>query len=414
MNIWIVSDGEPLPTDNDNVRLRRMGNLTRILDQQGHKVVWFSSNFDHYNKKFRSEEDKVENLYNRSKLLLLSTKGYKKNVSLKRFLHFKAFGQKFKHYAENLERPDLILCTMSPIEVALNVKEYSKKNKVPFIIDIRDLWPEIYYEVTPKISHPIIKLLVDKSKRSLSDVLKNSTAVTGVTNGFINYGLKISRLKPKKYDKHFHTAYPKFDLSYYNRRFDEYWSEYNLESNDFIVTFVGNFGKQFDLETLEEAIDKVNNSRIKFVLCGTGEKYDYFIDKYKDNKNVVLPGWVGKDEIASLIATSNIGVAPYKDSMNFRLNAPNKFGEYLSASLPILVSVSGIMSELLLENDCGYEYKSSDELVDLINKYYESDELQKKHAQNARGLFEQSFNAEKVYKDFSEYLEKVTLDFKSE
>ena len=63
--------------------------------------------------------------------------------------------------------------------------------------------------------------------------------------------------------------------------------------------------------------------------------------------------------------------------MNFRLNAPNKFGEYLSASLPILVSVSGIMSELLLENDCGYEYKSSDELIDLINKYYESDELQK-------------------------------------
>ncbi|QFR05597.1 hypothetical protein GA597_01225 [Staphylococcus haemolyticus] len=85
MKIWIVSDGEPLPTDSDNVRLRRMGNLTRILDQQGHKVVWFSSNFDHYNKKFRSEGDKVQNLYNRSKLLLLSTKGYKKNVSLKRF-----------------------------------------------------------------------------------------------------------------------------------------------------------------------------------------------------------------------------------------------------------------------------------------------------------------------------------------
>ena len=38
---------------------------------------------------------------------------------------------------------------------------------------------------------------------------------------------------------------------------------------------------------------------------------------------------------------------------------------------------------MLLENDCGYEYKSSDELIDLINKYYESDELQK-HAQNAR------------------------------
>ena len=58
MKIWIVSDGEPLPTDSDNVRLRRMGNLTRILDQQGHKVVWFSSNFDHYNKNFAQKEIK--------------------------------------------------------------------------------------------------------------------------------------------------------------------------------------------------------------------------------------------------------------------------------------------------------------------------------------------------------------------
>lgn len=42
---------------------------------------------------------------------------------------------------------------MSPIEVAQNVKEYSKKNNIPFIIDIRDLWPEIYYEVTLRASH---------------------------------------------------------------------------------------------------------------------------------------------------------------------------------------------------------------------------------------------------------------------
>ncbi|MCJ1655443.1 glycosyltransferase family 4 protein [Staphylococcus sp. NRL 16/872] len=407
MNIWIISDGEPLPTDSDNVRLRRMGNLTRILDQRGHKVIWFTSNFDHYNKKFRTESDEVKNLYNKSKLLLLSTKGYKKNVSLERYMHFKTFGQKFKHYANNLSKPDLILCTMSPIEVALNVKEYSKENKVPFIIDIRDLWPEIYYEVTPKISHPLINLLVDKSKRSLSRVLNSSNAVTGVTKGFVNYGLKISNLTPRKYDIPFHTAYPKFDLYYYKNRFEEFWGDYGLSREDFIVTFVGNFGKQFDLETLEEAIDKIQNLNIKFVLCGTGEKYDYFIDKYKDNKHVIIPGWVGKDEIASLIATSNIGIAPYKDSMNFRLNAPNKFGEYLSASLPILVSVSGVMSELLLENNCGYQYKSSNDLVNLINKYYETKKLQQEHAQNARDLFEKSFNAEKVYKDFSEYLETV-------
>ena len=146
------------------------------------------------------------------------------------------------------------------------------------------------------------------------------------------------------------------------------------------MTFVGNFGKQFDLETLEGAIDKLQNKEIKFVLCGTGEKYNYFVEKYNNNNNVIIPGWVGKDEIASLIATSNVGIAPYKNSMNFRLNAPNKFGEYLSASLPILVSVPGIMSELLNENNCGFEYESTEELIKLIENYYESKTLQNQHA----------------------------------
>mgnify|MGYP002717411460 FL=1 len=413
MNIWIVSDGEPLPTDNNNVRLRRMGNLTRILDQQGHKVIWFSSNFDHYNKNFRSKEDEVKNLYNRSKLLLLSTKGYKKNVSLARFMHFKAFGKKFKHYANALENPDLILCTMSPIEVAQNVKEYSKKNNIPFIIDIRDLWPEIYYEVTPRTSHFLVKLLVNNSKKNLKKVLNNTTAITGVTKGFVNYGLKISDLNERKYDIPFHTAYPKFDLESYKKRFNEFWGEYHLNEDDFIVTFVGNFGKQFDLETLEGAIDKLQNKEIKFVLCGTGEKYNYFVEKYNNNNNVIIPGWVGKDEIASLIATSNVGIAPYKNSMNFRLNAPNKFGEYLSASLPILVSVPGIMSELLNENNCGFEYESTEELIKLIENYYESKTLQNQHAKNARNLFEHSFNAENVYNNFGKYLEEIAVRFKT-
>ena len=41
MKIWIVSDGEPLPTDSNNVRVRRMGNLPKLFDQDGHIVISF-------------------------------------------------------------------------------------------------------------------------------------------------------------------------------------------------------------------------------------------------------------------------------------------------------------------------------------------------------------------------------------
>ena len=50
MKVWIVSTGEPLPIDGENVRLRRMGSLAEYLVKRGNEVVWFSSSFEHYKK----------------------------------------------------------------------------------------------------------------------------------------------------------------------------------------------------------------------------------------------------------------------------------------------------------------------------------------------------------------------------
>ena len=60
MKIWIVSVGEPLPTDGANVRLRRMGNLAAfIAENEENQVDWFSVSFEHYKKKQRVHKDTV-------------------------------------------------------------------------------------------------------------------------------------------------------------------------------------------------------------------------------------------------------------------------------------------------------------------------------------------------------------------
>ena len=110
--------------------------------------------------------------------------------------------------------------------------------------------------------------------------------------------------------------------------------------------------------------------------------------------NVVLPGWIEREQILSLMANAAVGVAPYIDSMNYRLNTPNKFGEYLSAGLPIAVSVSGEMERLLHQYECGCVYKSGNELISIIDRYYKDRALLFKHATNARMLYETLFNAD--------------------
>ncbi|PTJ02683.1 hypothetical protein BU046_11925 [Staphylococcus simulans] len=405
MKIWIISDGEPLPTDNENVRLRRMGNLANILSERGNEVVWFSSNFEHYNKQFRTDHDEVKSIKDNYKIVLLKTNGYKKNVSLNRLLHFKTFSDKFLRIASQLEKPDIILSTMAPIQASKAVQQYALEYEVPYVIDIRDLWPEIYYEVTPKLLHPLVKLLVEKNKKTLEEVLKNSTAIVGVTEKFLEYGLNIGKILKRSDDTVFHTAYP--DILDSNEKTKKYWNELGIENNDFIVTFVGNFGKQFDLKTLFKAIDLIDNKRMKFVLCGVGEKFNYYYEKYQSNPQVIMPGWVGKNEIATLLKLSSVGVAPYVDSINFRLNMPNKFGEYLSASLPILVSVPGMMEEKLNENKNGHYYKNEYELRDKIIELYKDFDLLKRMSKYSRELYKNQFNVDIVYTEFAQYLENI-------
>ncbi|WFR69745.1 glycosyltransferase [Staphylococcus saprophyticus] len=178
-----------------------------------------------------------------------------------------------------------------------------------------------------------------------------------------------------------------------------------MKEEDFIVSFVGNFGKQFDLETVFDAIDRFKDSNIKFVLCGLGEKYEFYFNKYKKNENVILPGWIGKEEISTLLINSDIGIAPYINSKNYRLNLPNKFGEYLSSKLPILVSVNGMMENVLTQFECGYKYDDGLDLYNKITYLIKNKEILKKQKENAFNLYEDQFKVEKVYNGFADYLE---------
>ena len=56
--VWILQTGEPLPTDKDFSRPMRAINLSNKLIEKGHKVILWSSSFNHHNKEHRSNDYK--------------------------------------------------------------------------------------------------------------------------------------------------------------------------------------------------------------------------------------------------------------------------------------------------------------------------------------------------------------------
>ena len=58
MRVWIFQTGEPLQIDPVGLRPMRAMNLSNALIEQGHEVVLWSSNFDHFSKTHRFKKEK--------------------------------------------------------------------------------------------------------------------------------------------------------------------------------------------------------------------------------------------------------------------------------------------------------------------------------------------------------------------
>lgn len=408
MIVWIVSVGEPLPVDGENVRLRRMGNLATFLSEKCDvNVEWFSVSFDHYKKVQRCMRDTSVAINPKFNVNMVYVNGYKRNVSLSRVIHHKNAGKKIYQNMKKFAKPDIIFASMEPLEVSEAAAKFSKENNIPYIVDVRDLWPEIYYDVIPKALHPILNIYVNSCAKSLNYTLGNSDSIIGLSNGFLEYGLKYAKRFRRESDAIYPIAYPNYDYSAYKDSFDGCWNKYQLDKTDFIVSFLGNFGDQFRFDEIITAANyfKDKHKDIKFVLCGNGKHEDMI--RKAVGKNVVIPGWIEKEQILSLMCYSKIGIAPYIDSMNYRLNTPNKFGEYLSAGIPIAVSVQGEMDRLLKQNNCGFSYQNAQDLMGIIERYYKDRKLQKEHSINARKLYEEMFNGDTINQKIFEHIKIV-------
>src|SRR5215470_8360347 len=113
MRIWLLTIGEPLPTDGCAERLLRTGILAEILASRGHKVVWWTSTFDHARKRQRFDNDTTISLAANHTLRLLHGPSYARNVSVKRWFNHRRLARKFsRQAAAEQNQPDLILCSL--------------------------------------------------------------------------------------------------------------------------------------------------------------------------------------------------------------------------------------------------------------------------------------------------------------
>ena len=191
--------------------------------------------------------------------------------------------------------------------LAYEAARYAKKNNIPFIVDIRDLWPDIFLGRFKNMGlYGVGKIALALDFARLTFLLKNADSLVAVSKGYLKWGLNKIKRPESPFDKVFYLGYKNSKARNPVNEDESLGVPDWLKGreNQKVFVFIGTFGVSYELELILEAVMRFSRSGrtdICFVLAGTGEKSDIIRKKAADLRNVALPGWIGEKEINALL-----------------------------------------------------------------------------------------------------------------
>lgn len=415
MRVWLITVGEPLPVDGTGDRPYRTGILARCLTEAGHDVVWWSSTVDHVRKRLRASQTVSVDVGEHLKLVLLHGMPYRRNVSLARLINHLMIARQFERQAPLQPRPDVILCSLPTLELSDAATRFGRDHGVPVVLDVRDLWPDIFVDLLPRFGRSVTQYLLQPMFRTVRAACARASAIVGITPGFVRWGVRHAGRAATSRDCVFAMGYSSRPPTEAERAAAEArWAELGLGDGRLNACYFGTMARQFELDTVIAAARKLETvgAPTRFILCGDGENRGKYEQLASGLRSVVFPGWVNQAGIWTLMRHCHVGLAPYIESRNYEENLPNKPIEYLSAGLPVVSSMRGYLEQILDENHAGITYRNGDAeaLARSLFRLVESPQTIETMSANARGLYERQFRAETVYPDFVRYLEQASAD----
>jgi glycosyltransferase involved in cell wall biosynthesis len=267
---------------------------------------------------------------------------------------------------------DAIVATSPSLLAALSGSLASRILRVPFILDIRDIWPESAIQ----LGHLKNYFIINIAKRISSFCYSVASSIVVATPGMKR---DLSRTLPTNLTINVIECGVEINSKYSDKH--KISTPFDLEDrNKFIILYSGLHGYAQNLITiLLVAKELENNDNIVFYFIGDGPEKATLLKHCESQnlQNVKFIDPVPKARIRDYISAASCGLVPLKNIDIFSTVYPSKTFEYMAYGLPLIVGVPGDISKLIVTAKCGIAVESENvsDYVNAINMMY-SDKVQ--------------------------------------
>lgn len=387
----------------------RWNEMSRIWIEEGHQVTVLAGTVHYmgqksdktsarnFTKKINKDGVKVINCHVSESY---NDGFYKKLWAFISFIFSSIYGGIF--HAE--DQYDLIIVTSPPLFVGITAVILSWWKRIPFLFEVRDLWPESAIE-TGVLKN---KLLIRFAYWFEQYLYRKAKSINVLTPAFREILIQRKSVPAEKIIYISNGA----DFPLANRiRVDldvaAFRNEHQLEGK-FVIIYVGAHGIANHLIQIINAAGLLEDTNAYFLLIGDGQQKEELIRVAErcNILNIRFIDSVSKAEVFKYIHASDMGISVLKKAEIFKTIYSNKTFDYFSCKKAILMVIDGISRKLIEDANAGIfvEPENAEDLASKIRYYMRNPDLLRIQRENGYNYAKEHFDREILAKEYLNYL----------
>jgi len=299
---------------------------------------------------------------------------------------------------------DLVVSTSPQFFCGLSGYFVSRRHGCPWVVEIRDLWPESIHAVGAVKGRGVIGLL----ERIELFLYQKPDHIVALTPAFKRH-IVGKGIAPEKVSIVTNGA----DLERYAPlpKENDFRDRHDLNGK-FVASYLGTHGMAHALETVLKAATILEGKPwIQFLLVGDGAERKNLLklkEKFRLHNVLMLPQQP-KECVPEIIAASDACMVLLKKNDLFKTVLPSKIFEAMAMARPIILGVEGESAEIIREGNCGVciDPENYKQLAEVVLELYHDPDLSQNLGQNGRAYVEKNFDRDQLAKKYLNIIERV-------
>ena len=303
-------------------------------------------------------------------------------------------------------RPDVVVASSTPLTIGVPGWIIARRFRVPFVFEVRDLWPEAPIQLGVLRSRTLqhIARRLERFLYRRADVIIPLSP--GMEDGVLEAGGDARGIVtiPNASD---------IDLFAPEHRDRALLAQWGIEDR-FVAVHAGMMGAANGLDYVlagARELHERGDERIAILVIGEGGTRVRLIEQARawGLTNIHFPGSIAKQELGAVVSSCDAALVSFADFPVLATNSPNKLFDALAAGLPCIVNSDGWTRPLVQDHDAGayVDVREPAQLADALEQLAGEPARCARQGANARRLATEVFARDRLAGRFIDVLEHL-------